>query len=192
MATIEKVNQKESLGFNSNEIIEITKLLIYYQLIKVDKATSFGKHYSYKLTETGISKIQELATNRNLDQILKYLDKNKNYYLDLETICDKIGITYNRKFNLILEKYFYIENKAKSKDGDGYCITDEGEYFLKIDGGNEKEFFDDFSQKIDEYFLLNLNSSTVNNMETSIELSSKIFFSHANNDGTTESAINCN
>jgi len=53
----------------------------------------------------------------------------------MEEVCNKCGIDYSKSFTIRLEHDGYIDNVAKSRDGDGFKITKAGEYFINIEKG---------------------------------------------------------
>lgn len=72
---------------------------------------------------------------KKLDEILKYLDSNRNTFPDMEEVCNKCEMDYSKSLAIRLEHDGYIDNVAKSRDGDGFKITKAGEYFINIDKG---------------------------------------------------------
>lgn len=78
---------------------------------------------------------KELKENENLNKILVYLDKYRSTSPDMEEICQKCQIDYNRNYNLRLENDGWIENTAKSRGGDGFKITSIGEFFINVENG---------------------------------------------------------
>ena len=73
--------------------------------------------------------------SEKLDRILKYLDDNRSSFPDIQEVCEKCEIDYDKSLAIRLEHDGYIENVAKSKDGDGFRIKKAGEYFINIEHG---------------------------------------------------------
>jgi predicted transcriptional regulator len=70
-----------------------------------------------------------------LDRILDYLDNNRSTFPDIQEICEKCQMDYDKSLTIRLEHDGYIDNIAKSRDGDGFKITKKGEYFINYKKG---------------------------------------------------------
>lgn len=86
---------------------------------------------SYDVSE----KKNKMEECEKLDTILRYLDENSGSYPDMKEVCEACQIPFDRTYAIKLEGEKYIENKAKSKNEDGFIITKSGEYFINIEGG---------------------------------------------------------
>lgn len=179
-----KINKHKSLNLNRDELVEYFTLIENIGWLQKDEKNSMGSEEAYRLTSSGKKVIDNYDRGTKLDKILNYLKENTSHFYSLEEVCEVLNITFNEIYKLILEREGYIDNIAKAKDGDGFKITEEGKYFLKVDGGYTLSVNTEIEEIVNEkYKIKNPEKSTDKRVDL-LNNHNMIFISHAKKNST--------
>jgi len=174
VASFKQLSKHYDFEISKQEEESIKVFLEIERLIETDASISFGRYPGYRLTKAGNEFIGDFVFKKSLDAILTHLDKEINFY-SIEEICKLVDLEFDRRYKLILIKEELINNIAKSKDGDGFKITEKGQYFLHMEGGFTGKFYSD----LNNHFIA-IPTEEMN--ETNKSGNKKFFISHSKED----------
>ncbi|MFD0998676.1 hypothetical protein ACFQ21_05130 [Ohtaekwangia kribbensis] len=150
--SFKQLAKNTELGLLPADVEKLKTFLIDENIVQDfdGEGNQFGRDPRYSLTTYGTRFLREMKEFEVLDEILKYLVKNKTAYLEMQYICRQINVAFSPTYAPRLEHEGMVAS-VSDKSSYAYIISKSGENWILVSGGYRHQMTLQIEQSIKKF-----------------------------------------